>query len=87
MGRHYLGSGGPVVPRVPVIPITVEDVLIHRVALLRVELTGELLRQPVQGFFHGNAYSRPRVLLLAPVQDDLAAFQNCEQRPPRLLGV
>lgn len=73
-GLHQLRRH--VVHRMPVVPVTVENVLVHHVALLRIQLPGELLGQLVQGLLHGHAHRRPSGLLLPPVEHDLVAFQD-----------
>ena len=76
---HTESCNAAVVHRVPVIPVAVEDVLVHDVALLGVELAGELLRQPVERFLDCHAYGRAGGLFLAPVEDDLVALEDGEQ--------
>jgi hypothetical protein len=60
----------------PVVLVTVEDVLVNQVALRRVQLPGELLCQPVQRLLHRHPHSGASDLLLTPVKDDLVALQG-----------
>src|SRR4051794_14194833 len=60
-----------VVYGVSVIEVRLEHMLVDRVALLGIQLTRKLFRQPIQRFFNGHTHGGAGPLLLAPVDHEL----------------
>src|SRR5690348_6274204 len=67
---------GAIVDRPTVVPITVEDMPVHGLAFLSVDLTRIFVRQPVQRQLDSHADSGPGLLLLAPIEDQLFALED-----------
>ena len=69
----------PVIDGVPVVPITIKDVLVDRIALLSVQLARERFGQSIERLLDRHADRGPGALFLPPVEHNLVTLQDGQQ--------